>query len=563
MERAMVLKTTRITVETDTLMVIRRAKAIPAWCPDCRAEVDAIALGSDSLAEAATAAQLQEWLDTGKLHFWQPTDGPAQICVPSLLQSIESEGVRTCSPSHPNPLSQLRRKSMKLTRSIANLIRVSGFVLALALVAGLGWAEEHAVPQQQPAAPARYTVVDLGTLGGTFGLAYGINDKGQVDGFANLPGDNTQHAFVYANGVMTDLGTLGGPNSLAYEGPSEALQATGLAETSTLDPNGEDFCGYGDNLICLAFSWQNGVMTALDTLGGNNAQGSGINDRGQIAGYAENSTPDPNCPAPQVLQFKPVVWTNGQIQLLPTYSGDQEGGVFWINNKGEMVGASGSCAAFDYRYGLPLQPKHALLWRKGLPPVDLGNLGGEINNAAFAMNDNDQVVGTSDLPGDQYQHAFLWQKGVMKDLGTLPGDVISVGCGINNRGQVSGVSVDGSGNLRAYLWQNGVMTDLNTLITPNSPLYLMHAFSINSAGEIVGFGATSTGEIHAYLAIPINFGGGPGSASSPAGSGGAKVALSEHARKQLQQWLRFGRFGYQPPDPCGKDSKPASGCKAN
>jgi hypothetical protein len=142
-EQAMVLKTTRITVETDTLMVVRRARSISAWCPDCRAEVDAIALGSDSLAEAATASQVQQWLDSGKLHYWQHADEPAQICVPSLLQSIESEGVRTCSSSHPNPLSQLRRKSMKLTRSIANLFRLSGFALALALIAIPIWAQQQ------------------------------------------------------------------------------------------------------------------------------------------------------------------------------------------------------------------------------------------------------------------------------------------------------------------------------------------------------------------------------------------------------------------------------------
>jgi len=450
---------------------------------------------------------------------------------------------------------------MKLTRSIANLFRLSGFALALALFAGPLWAEEHAAMPQQPAAPPRYAVVDLGTLGGSFGLAFGINDRGEVDGFANLPGDTAQHAFMYAKGVMTDLGTLGGPNSASYEGPNEALQAAGLAETSTLDPNGEDFCGYGDNLICLAFSWQNGVMTPLGTLGGNNAQGSGINDRGQVAGYAENSTPDPNCPAPQVLQFKPVVWTNGRIQALSTHPGDPEGGAFWINNEGELVGASGSCAAFDSRYGLPLQPKHALLWRKGLPPIDLGNLGGRINNAAFAINDHEQVVGTSDLSGDQFQHAFLWQKGVMSDLGTLPGDLISVGCGINNRGQVTGVSIDASGNPRAYLWQNGVMTDLNNLIPSDSPLYLMHGFSINSSGEIVGFAYnTQTGNFDAYMAVPLNFGGG---ASAPAGGSSARVTLPENARKQLQQWQRFGRFGYEPPDPCEKYSKPGSDCRVN
>ena len=404
-----------------------------------------------------------------------------------------------------------------------------------------------AVGQPSP----RYTVVDLGTLGGTFGLAYGINDKGQVDGFANLPGDKTQHAFVFAKGMMTDLGTLGGPNSQSYAGPSEALQAAGLAETATSDPNGEDFCGFGTHLICLGFLWQNGVMTPLSTLGGNNSSADEINDEGVAGGWAETSTIDPNCPPPQALQFKPVSWTKGQVEVLPLYPGDWDGAAYAINNKGELVGASGPCAAFDPRYGVPLQPKHALLWRRGKVPVNLGNLGGEINNVAFAVNDDEQVVGTSDLSGDNYQHAFLWQKGVMSDLGTLPGDVISVGCGINNRGQVTGVSIDANGNLRAYLWQNGVMTDLNTLIPANSPLYLLHGFQINSAGEIAGFGATSSGEVHAYLAIPVNFGGGAGNASAlAAGSGAAaKVVLSEKARQQLQQWLRFRRFAPAPADP--------------
>jgi hypothetical protein len=91
----------------------------------------------------------------------------------------------------------------------------------------------------------------------------------------------------------------------------------------------------------------------------------------------------------------------------------------------------------------------------------------------------------------------------------------------------------------------------------------MHGFSINSSGEIVGFAYnTETGNVDAYVAVPVNSGGGAGSASSPA-SGGARVTLPENARKQLQQWLRFGRFGDEPPDPCLKDSKLGLGCKAN
>jgi probable HAF family extracellular repeat protein len=48
-----------------------------------------------------------------------------------------------------------------------------------------------------------------------------------------------------------------------------------------------------------------------------------------------------------------------------------------------------------------------------------------MNNIALAINNRGQIVGESDLPGDTATHAFLWQNGVMTDLGTLPGDAIS------------------------------------------------------------------------------------------------------------------------------------------
>jgi len=64
-------------------------------------------------------------------------------------------------------------------------------------------------------------------------------------------------------------------------------------------------------------------------------------------------------------------------------------------------------------------------------------------------------------------HAFLWQDGVMTDLGFLPGRPTSFADGINNQGQVIGVSQDANGDDFSsvpFLWQNGVITDLNTLI---------------------------------------------------------------------------------------------------
>jgi probable HAF family extracellular repeat protein len=428
--------------------------------------------------------------------------------------------------------------------------RIGTWIAAISLSAALAMPAPLIAQQEQshkaPQLP-HYTVIDLGTLGGTFSIAFGVNDQGQIDGLSTTPGDQVTHGFVLENGVMTDMGTLGGPNSQALFGPGEAAQATGLAENGIPDPNGEDFCGLGTNLVCLGFDWQNGVMSPLSTLGGNNAQGSDINAQGQIAGMAENSTPDPNCPAPQVLQFRPAVWTEGKIQVLAVSPGDPEGAAFGINDRGDTVGASGTCAAYDLRYGAPLQPRHALLWRKGgAKAIDLGNLGGRINNSGFAINQSEQVAGASDLPGDKFQHAFVWQGGVMTDLGTLTGDVVSAAVGINNRGQATGVSIDAAGNLRAFLWQNGVMTDLNSLIPPNSPLYLMHGCGINSRGQIVGYALQiSTGELHAYLATPLPAEDNLASAS-PAAEGeiGAttRVTLPENPRKQLQKWVRIGRF---------------------
>ncbi len=233
-----------------------------------------------------------------------------------------------------------------------------------------------------------------------------------------------------------------------------------------------------------------------------------ISSRGEVAGFAENSTPDPGCPAPQVLRFKPVVWEKGVIRKLPTFGGDPDGVAEQINDNGQVVGGSGTCTTFNTIYLYNLVPVHALLWEKG-KATDLGNLGGKTGqaggNIALDVNNQGQVVGNSDLPGDTTFHAFLWTRRTgMQDLGTLSGDVASLSISINDASSVVGASLDANFNLRAFLWEKGVMTDLNTLIVGNSPLYLLSGCSINSRGEITGLGLTSTGEIHTYLATPTD-----------------------------------------------------------
>ena len=118
---------------------------------------------------------------------------------------------------------------------------------------------------------------------------------------------------------------------------------------------------------------------------------------------------------------------------------------------------------------------------------------------------------------------------------------MSAALAINNRGQATGVSIDVHGNLRAFLWQNGVMTDLNSLIPPNSPLYLLHGYGINSFGEVVGFALVqSTGDIHGFFAIPVRGTGNLGRGALGVQNGSLPVtrhALPENVRKLLQQSL--------------------------
>jgi len=397
--------------------------------------------------------------------------------------------------------------------------------------------------QQRPLPTAHYTVSDLGTLsGGNFSQPFFITKNGRVAGSSNLA-DGSSHAVVWGSKQAADLGTLGGSNSIAF-GVNIYGQAVGEAETSASDPNGEDFCGFGTHLICLPFESANGVMNPLPTLGGNNGVAMAISNRGEVAGFAEDSTPDTGCPAPQVLHFKPVVWEKGVIHKLPTFGGDPDGVAQQINDYGQAVGGSGTCAAFNVNFLYNLVPVHALLWENG-KATDLGNLGGQTGlaggNVAYDINNVGQVVGNSDLPGDTTFHAFLWTRKIgMKDLGTVSGDVASVSISINDAGLIVGASLDANFNPRACLWEDGGMTDLNTLVAGNSPLYLMTGCSINSRGEITGLGLTSTGEIHTYLATPTR---GVASGESNSQDAISRRIQSDDAHKQLQQQLSSARSG--------------------
>ena len=368
-----------------------------------------------------------------------------------------------------------------------------------------------------------YNVIDLGTLGGTYSLAGGLSNTGWVEGYSAVASGD-YHAVLWRNGAIMDLGTLGGPNSDGGWRPSDSGDVAGGSETGAVDPFAENFCGYGDNLICLPFFWRHSTrkMTQLPTLGGNNAWAAGVNDFDVITGNSENTTSEPTCAGTtQVFQFEPVLWINGRVHQLPTFPGDPVGQAYSINFWGQAAGYSGNCTA----------ALHALLWQNG-KAINLGNLGGSYAEG-IDINNFGQVAGLSTLPGDQYYHAFLWTWGSLTDLGTLSGDVSTSGDGVNDWGQVVGGSFDAAGNSRAYIWQNGVMTDLNSLIPANSPLYLVEATgTINDSGWIAGIALQiSTGDTHAFLLTPVY---GHAAVDAAATAPRPHVVLPERLRQQLQ-----------------------------
>ena len=338
----------------------------------------------------------------------------------------------------------------------------------------------------------RYTISYLPTLNGSRNRPSGISNSGWIAGFVNRPGNATRVAAVWRKNVLDTLGTLGGPNSIVqWPGISNNGLVAGIAETNDPDLLNEQwsctaFLPSVTGKICLGFFWDGSVMTPLTPLGGYQSFASGVNNAGQVVGWAETAVHDPTCNAPQVLQFRAVLWDpkKGTKRELPPLPMDSTSAATAINDAGQVVGISGDC---DIAVG-QLSARHSVLWENDTV-IDIGDLGGDAWHTPMDINNEGEVVGFSNPLGvigiDFAPHAFLWTRaGGVKDLGTLPGDATSQAVGINSSGQIVGVS-SGAIN-RAFLYENGVMRNLNDLVGPDFPDLLIVAQHINDAGVIVG-----------------------------------------------------------------------------
>ena len=308
--------------------------------------------------------------------------------------------------------------------------------------------------------------------------------------------DHSRYKFI-------DLGTLGGLHSYgSVNGDGfQLLNNSGIvassADTALPDPNAPNFCFVPDCLLAHAFRWKEGVMTDIGALPGNNSSAAGsINARGWITGQSQTGSFDPTINGPGV---HAVLWKHGDITDLGSLGGGASLGIY-VNDAGQVVGISDNTVPDPFSlFGIGVQVR-TFLWENGVIR-DIGTLGGPDALPGSSCNGQPRnvIAGlsyTSFTPnpatGVPTLDTFLWKNGEMIDLGNLGGTMAGFGPCANKRGQVINQStLPGDLVSHAFIWEAGVMTDLGTLGGNNS-----EAIWINDAGEVVGSADLAGSQIH-------------------------------------------------------------------
>jgi hypothetical protein len=82
-------KQTKITIETDSLFVLRGQSPLLAWCPQCAAEVEMIPLDGVGVISNLAPPEVEAWLQSETIHRSQAIDGTPLICLNSLLKRVQ------------------------------------------------------------------------------------------------------------------------------------------------------------------------------------------------------------------------------------------------------------------------------------------------------------------------------------------------------------------------------------------------------------------------------------------------------------------------------------------
>jgi probable HAF family extracellular repeat protein len=297
---------------------------------------------------------------------------------------------------------------------------------------------------------------------------------------------------------LIDLGTLGGPNSQVNGGPPPMINNEGIVagEADTSTP-----CAYLGGFVSPAFKWEKGALINMGLLpSGCFSLPNSINSKGMMVGSGDIGVIDPLTGLPELrADFR----YRGQVINMGTFGGTNSL-ANGINNRGQANGGAENTDPDPWNFGgllgLPSPTAwHGFVWQNGVLQ-DLGTLGGP-DSFGLIINEPGQIAGfsfTNDTPnattGIPTVDPFLWRDGRMTDIGTL-GGTFGFGNAVNNGGQVVGFS-DVAGDLtnHAFFWDSGVLTDIGTLGGDNGS-----ANWINDAGQVVGTADLPDGTHHAFV----------------------------------------------------------------
>ena len=237
-------------------------------------------------------------------------------------------------------------------------------------------------------------------------------------------------------------------------------------------------------------------VTDLGTLGGDASAALGINDRGQVVGWSQDSDG----------RTQAFVWQNGTMTGL----GFLPGGTTSVAN---AIGDQGQIAGYSY---VSATNFHAFL-RAGDGLTDLGTLSGPNSNGR-AINNAGEVSGSSRHdPATGDNSSFLWRSNQMIRIPSYGGASSCDGYGINQEGGVAGITYVFTPNPRwwAYVWDdaNGNLADdagemklLGTLGAKNSVGEGSGAYDLNDVGQAVGWTSVSSSYYprHGFLVTASN-----------------------------------------------------------
>lgn len=330
--------------------------------------------------------------------------------------------------------------------------------------------------------------------------AIGLNDQGEmfgailsgkIDPSSQQPDWKTEHLAVWKNGKQHDLGMIDGtdwcqPNAINNRG-----EVVGVFGPFAVRPGDTEASEYH------SFLWNGEKLLDIGTTG----EAVGLNNNGQVVG--QKTWPDGQ---------HGFLYSNSKMLEVKNPLSSRYSEVKAINDKGQMVGvAAGHSIRNDTE---PIGTVHAMFWNNGIPSeMHLPEHSGfSIYGGPRAINISGQVVINADYldePGAKSGlgvecRCYIWQNGVVTDLGVLPGLSMS-GIAINNRGQVIGNATKLNGSpktdiSRPFLWQSGTLYDLNSLVS-HKGWTMTRVSGFNNRGQIIGSGEGNH-KIYGFLLTP-------------------------------------------------------------